>query len=259
MGLSFSDRHVTNFWLNISIYNNKLKSGRLKGTKVRILLVEDDNMIAEAVAGSLRDGSYAVDWVNNGKTAESALLGQAYDLVLLDLGLPGQDGLQVLQHLRDKRNETPVLIVTARDDLASRVGGLDGGADDYLVKPFDMAELHARIRAVLRRHSGQSAPKPSNGVITLDPKTYQVIIRGQQDPVSLSHKEFAVLQVLIARPGVIHSRSDLEDKVYGWGEEVESNAIDFLIHALRKKIGKEHIKNIRGAGWLVSRNDEAVS
>lgn len=220
---------------------------------MRILLVEDDRMIAEAVLDSLKDANYAADWVDNGLTAETALLAQSYDLVLLDLGLPGQDGLRVLHNLREQRNRTPVLIVTARDDLHSRLHGLDGGADDYIIKPFDMSELLARMRAVLRRHSGQASLKPSNGVITLDPDSYQVEIQGRSEPVALSNKEFAVLQALILRPGIIHSRAELEDKLYGWGDEVESNAIDFLIHALRKKIGKEHIRNIRGVGWLVAK------
>ncbi len=223
---------------------------------MRILLVEDDDMIAAAVSGSLKDDSYAVDWVNNGNTAETALAGQNYDLILLDLGLPGQDGLQVLKHLRANKNATPVLILTARDDIDSRLAGLDGGADDYIIKPFIMAELRARIRAVLRRRDGQAAPKLSNGVISLDPANYQVEIAGQSEAVVLSNKEFAVLQALISRPGTIHSRSDLEDKIYGWGEEVESNAIDFLIHSLRKKIGKEHIKNIRGVGWMMPKHTE---
>ena len=223
---------------------------------MRILLVEDDTMIAEAVTASLKDDRYAVDWVNNGNTAETALAGQSYDLVLLDLGLPGQDGLQVLAHLRERRNSTPVLILTARDDLNSRLAGLDGGADDYIIKPFIMAELSARIRAVLRRRDGQAAPKLSNGIISLDPANYQVEIAGQDDNIPLSNKEFAVLQALISRPGTIHSRSDLEDKIYGWGEEVESNAIDFLIHPLRKKIGKEHIKNIRGVGWMMPKHED---
>lgn len=221
---------------------------------MRLLLVEDDRMIAEAVSGSLQDGGYAVDWVSDGLSAATALLGQDYDLVLLDLGLPGRDGLKVLEQVRAKGRSVPVLIVTARDDLDSRLRGLDGGADDYIIKPFDMAELKARIRAVLRRHSGQAAPLPGNGVLTLDPATYQVAVRGQNGTVALSNKEFAVLQALILRPGTIHSRSDLEDKIYGWGEEVESNAIDYLIHALRKKIGKEHIKNIRGVGWMVPKD-----
>ena len=221
---------------------------------MRILLVEDDKMIAEAVSSGLKTARYAVDWVNNGNTAEQALNSQQYDLVLLDLGLPGQDGLQVLKHLRQQKNNTPVLIVTARDDLDSRLAGLDGGADDYIIKPFDLFELLARIRAVLRRQSGQSTPLLSNGAITLNPTNYQVTLADQSMPIELSNKEFAILQALMTRPGIIHSRADLEDKIYAWGDEVESNAIDFLIHALRKKIGKEHIKNVRGVGWLVSKN-----
>lgn len=221
---------------------------------MRILLVEDDKMIAEAVSNGLKTARYAVDWVNNGNTAEQALNSQQYDLVLLDLGLPGQDGLQVLKHLRQEKNNTPVLIVTARDDLDSRLAGLDGGADDYIIKPFDLSELLARIRAVLRRQSGQSTPLLSNGAITLNPTNYQVTLNDQPTPIELSNKEFAILQALMTRPGIIHSRADLEDKIYAWGDEVESNAIDFLIHALRKKIGKEHIKNVRGVGWLVSKN-----
>lgn len=221
---------------------------------MRILLVEDDKMIAEAVSNGLKTARYAVDWVNNGNTAEQALNSQQYDLVLLDLGLPGQDGLQVLKHLRQEKNNTPVLIVTARDDLDCRLAGLDGGADDYIIKPFDLSELLARIRAVLRRQSGQSTPLLNNGAITLNPTNYQVTLAEQPTPIDLSNKEFAILQALMTRPGIIHSRADLEDKIYAWGDEVESNAIDFLIYALRKKIGKEHIKNVRGVGWLVSKN-----
>ena len=221
---------------------------------MRILLVEDDKMIAEAVSNGLKTARYAVDWVNNGNTAEQALNSQQYDLALLDLGLPGQDGLQVLKHLRQEKNNTPVLIVTARDDLDCRLAGLDGGADDYIIKPFDLSELLARIRAVLRRQSGQSTPLLNNGAITLNPTNYQVTLAEQPTPIELSNKEFAILQALMTRPGIIHSRADLEDKIYAWGDEVESNAIDFLIYALRKKIGKEHIKNVRGVGWLVSKN-----
>ena len=225
---------------------------------MRILLVEDDRMIADAVSANLKDNHYAVDWVNNGKTAEEALMIQSYDLVLLDLGLPGQDGLQVLSHIHQKKNSTPVLIVTARDDLDSRLSGLDGGADDYIIKPFDMAELQARMRAVLRRHGGQSSPKLTNGVITLDPTSYVVEIAGQNSTITLSNKEFSVLHALISRAGMILSRADLEDKIYAWGEEVESNAIDFLIHGLRKKIGKEQIKNVRGVGWMMPKGDSNV-
>lgn len=222
---------------------------------MRILLVEDDQMIAEAISLGLKNARYAVDWVNNGRTAETALNSQQYDLVLLDLGLPGQDGLTVLRHLRQNKNNTPVLIVTARDDLESRLNGLDGGADDYIIKPFDLSELLARIRAVLRRQSGQSTPQLTNGSMTLDPSNYQVTLLENTHPISLSNKEFAILQALMTRPGIIHSRADLEDKLYAWGDEVESNAIDFLIHGLRKKIGKEHIKNVRGVGWLVAKQE----
>lgn len=222
---------------------------------MRILLVEDDQMIAEAISLGLKNARYAVDWVNNGRTAETALNSQQYDLVLLDLGLPGQDGLTVLRHLRQNKNNTPVLIVTARDDLESRLSGLDGGADDYIIKPFDLSELLARIRAVLRRQSGQSTPQLTNGSMTLAPNNYQVTLLENPHPISLSNKEFAILQALMTRPGIIHSRADLEDKLYAWGDEVESNAIDFLIHGLRKKIGKEHIKNVRGVGWLVAKQE----
>lgn len=222
---------------------------------MRILLVEDDQMIAEAISLGLKNARYAVDWVNNGRTAETVLNSQQYDLVLLDLGLPGQDGLTVLRHLRQNKNNTPVLIVTAHDDLESRLSGLDGGADDYIIKPFDLSELLARIRAVLRRQSGQSTPQLTNGIMTLDPSNYQVTLLENPHPISLSNKEFAILQALMTRPGIIHSRADLEDKLYAWGDEVESNAIDFLIHGLRKKIGKEHIKNVRGVGWLVAKQE----
>lgn len=220
---------------------------------MRILLVEDDRMIAQAVSDGLKSARYAVDWVNNGNMAEQTLSGQQYDLILLDLGLPGQDGLQLLNRLRQKKNNTPVLIVTARDDLDSRLAGLDGGADDYIIKPFDLSELLARIRAVLRRQNGQSLPLLTNGEITLNPTNYQVTLEGQDVSIELSNKEFAILQALMTRPGIIYSRADLEDKIYAWGDEVESNAIDFLIHGLRKKIGKTHIKNVRGVGWLVAK------
>ena len=225
---------------------------------MRVLLVEDDAMIAEAATCGLKDSGYAVDWIKNGGQVAAAVQAQPYDLILLDLGLPGCDGLQILAELRAAGCSVPILIVTARDDLHSRPGGLDGGADDYIVKPFDMAELQARMRAVLRRHNGQSQALPSNGLLTLDPATHRVQVVGQEGDIMLSNKEFAVLQALLMRPGMILSRTDLEDKIYGWGEEVESNAVDFLIHALRKKLGKEHIQNVRGAGWLVPKGDEAV-
>ena len=199
---------------------------------MRVLLVEDDPMIGSAVQAALKDASYAADWVKDGSAALTALAAQHYDLVLLDLGLPGRDGLDVLRTLRSRESTLPVLVVTARDAVDDRVAGLDAGADDYILKPFEISELLARMRAVLRRHGGVAHGQP---------------------PVQLSNREFALLHALMQRPGAILSRADLEDRVYGWGEEVESNAIEYLIHSLRKKLGSEAIRNIRGAGWMVSK------
>ncbi|HEX7385888.1 MAG TPA: response regulator transcription factor [Castellaniella sp.] len=219
---------------------------------MRVLLVEDDPMIGAAVEAALKDASYAADWVQDGQQALSAVQNQRYDLVLLDLGLPGKDGMEVLATLRAAGNVVPVLILTARDTLDDRLQGLDGGADDYLMKPFEMAELLARMRAVLRRKAGQASPALGNGHITLDPVTKLATVTGQE-PVCLSAREFALLQALLMRPGAILSRRELEDRIYGWGEEVESNAVEFLIHGLRKKLGNDVIKNVRGLGWLVSK------
>jgi two-component system OmpR family response regulator len=220
---------------------------------MRVLLVEDDAMIGEAIQDALKDASYAADWVKNGLTALTILGSQHYDLVLLDLGLPGKDGLEVLASIRARDNPVPLLIITARDGLDDRLRGLDGGADDYVLKPFEMAELLARMRAVLRRKGGNATPLLSNGVVSLDPATREAAINDSA-PVQLSSREFALLQVLLTRPGAILSRSDLENRIYGWGEEVESNAVEFLIHALRRKLGSEVIKNVRGVGWMVSKN-----
>ncbi|MGZ0787296.1 response regulator [Pseudomonas saponiphila] len=220
---------------------------------MRILLVEDDVMIGEAIVGALKDAGHAVDWVRNGGSALAALDTQHYDQVLLDLGLPGKDGLQVLDTLRRGGNPVPLLIITARDSLDERLRGLDGGADDYLSKPFAMAELLARMRAVMRRKGGSAAPLLSNGVVSLDPVSKQAST-AQQTDVQLSNREFALLQALLIRPGAILSRSELEDRIYGWGDEVESNAVEFLIHALRRKLGSQVIKNVRGMGWMVSKS-----
>jgi two-component system OmpR family response regulator len=221
---------------------------------MRVLLVEDDPMIGAAAQASLKDASYAADWVRDGQAALASLTAQHYDIVLLDLGLPGRSGLDVLRTLRGANNPVPVLIITARDALPDRVDGLDAGADDYVVKPFEMAELLARMRAVQRRKAGQAAPLLSNGRLSLDPATHVARIADQPD-VALSNREFGLLQALMVRPGAILSRADLEDRVYGWGEEVDSNAIEYLIHALRKKLGSDAIKNVRGAGWMVSKSD----
>lgn len=219
---------------------------------MRVLLVEDDPMIGEATLGALKDASYAADWVKDGQTALTTLGCQHYDLVLLDLGLPGKDGLEVLASIRAKDNPIPLLIITARDGLDDRLRGLDGGADDYVSKPFQMAELLARMRAVLRRKGGSAAPVLSNGVVSLDPATKEASVNGGSS-VQLSNREFSLLQTLLVRPGAILSRGELEDRIYGWGEEVESNAVEFLIHALRRKLGSEVIKNVRGVGWMVSK------
>jgi two-component system OmpR family response regulator len=219
---------------------------------LRVLLVEDDTMIGAAMQAGLKEAGYAADWVRNGATATETLACQHYDLVLLDLGLPGRDGVGVLRGLRAAGNPASVLIVTARDALDERIAGLDAGADDYVVKPFQMSELLARMRAVLRRRGGDGAPVLSNGALTLDPATREASAP-EVPAVQLTQREFALLQALLLRPGAILSRAELEERIYGWGEEVESNAVEFLIHALRKKLGTAAIKNVRGIGWMVAR------
>ncbi|MBV8619068.1 MAG: response regulator transcription factor [Curvibacter sp.] len=220
---------------------------------MRVLLVEDDPMIGDAIQGALKDASHATDWVRDGSTALATLACQRYDLVLLDLGLPGRDGQEVLASIRAQGNPVPLLIITARDGLEDRLRGLDGGADDYVLKPFQMAELLARMRAVLRRKGGSGAPVLGNGVVSLDPATKDACVRGGL-PQRLSNREFSLLQALLVRPGAILSRGDLEDRIYGWGEEVESNAVEYLIHALRRKLGSGIVKNVRGVGWMVSKD-----
>jgi len=218
---------------------------------MRVLLVEDDRMIGEAVVQALKDAAYAVDWVRDGISASDAIETGEYELMILDLGLPKLDGLVVLERLRGHGVTTAVLIVTARDGLAERIKGLDLGADDYLVKPFELGELLARIRAVVRRKSGQVASVLSNGTLWLDPVSKEAGCGEQR--CRLSAREFALLQALLIRPGAILSRQELETRIYGWNEEVESNAVEFLIHAVRKKLGSDAIRNIRGLGWMVDR------
>ena len=218
---------------------------------MRVLLVEDDVMIADALEQALKDAAYAVDRVADGQSAIAAFAGQSYDLVLLDLGLPKKDGVEVLRAVRARGDPVPVLVITARDGLEHRVTGLDAGADDYVLKPFEMAELLARMRAVLRRKGGSAGPVLSNGSLALDPATREASVNDEQ--VRLSAREFALLQALLLRPGAILSRSELEDRLYGWGDEVESNAVEFLIHSLRKKLGRDAIRNVRGLGWMVSK------
>ena len=216
---------------------------------MRLLLVEDDPMIGEAVQDLLRAEHYAVDWVRDGDAADTALRTQAYDLVLLDLGLPRRDGLAVLRDLRARKNRTPVLVATARDAVAQRIEGLDAGADDYVLKPYDLDELLARIRALLRRAAGRAEPVYEHKGVCINPATREVTVQGHS--VLLSGREWAVLEPLLARPGMVLSRQQLEDKLYGWGDEVSSNAVEVYIHGLRKKLGADVLLNVRGVGYLV--------
>ncbi len=218
---------------------------------MRILLIEDDHMIGEGIMQALKDKAYAVDWVTDGEMALSAINTQEYGLALLDLGLPRKDGLEVLRQLRLSKNATPVIIITARDSVESRIQGLDFGADDYLIKPFAISELLARMRAVTRRHQGVANPILSNGILALDPATREITRYGNS--YVLSAREYALSYALMLHPGRILSRTELEDRIYGWNEEVESNAVEFLIYSLRKKLGKDAIKNVRGLGWMVAK------
>ena len=221
---------------------------------MRVLLVEDDQMLGSALLQALHDASCAVDWVQDGATASAALEGHGYELVLLDLGLPRRDGIDVLRGLRSRGDATPVLVITARDSVDQRIEGLDIGADDYLGKPFAVGELLARLRALVRRSAGATTSTLSNGIVSLELATKLALCSG--DTHSLSHREFALLQALLLRPGAVLSRAQLEQSIYGWGEEVESNAVDVIIHGLRRKLGADRIRNVRGLGWRVERMDE---
>ncbi len=227
---------------------------------MRLLLIEDDKMIGESLRLALRHEGHAVDWVRDLTAARSALASERFDLLLLDLGLPEGgpsgptmrpgDGLGLLAELRSRRDRTPVIVLTARDGPGDRVRGLDTGADDYLVKPFELDELTARIRAVMRRQDGRSQPVLQHRGVSFDPATRQVRLDGQ--PVLLSSRELAVLEALMARPGAVLSRAQLEDRLYGWGEEIESNAVSVYIHQLRRKLGADFIGNMRGVGYFLN-------
>lgn len=217
---------------------------------MRLLLVEDDPMIGESIQRGLRNTGFAVDWVQDGEAAGLALGNGVYDMLILDLGLPRKGGLELLGEMRARGNDLPVLIVTARDAVDDKVAGLNSGADDYLVKPFDFNELNARVNAIMRRRSGRGNPAMIYGALTLDPIAHQVTLRGQE--VVISAKEFALLHALMAVPGAVRSRAELEEALYGWDEEVGSNAVEVHIHNLRNKLGGHAILNIRGAGYRVS-------
>lgn len=219
---------------------------------MRLLLVEDDPMIGDAVLRVLRAGHYAADWVKDGEMADAALRADHYDLVLLDLGLPRQSGLDVLRKLRARKSTVPVLVATARDGVQDRIAGLDAGADDYVVKPYDTDELLARIRALLRRSAGRAEPAFEHQGVSLNPATREASLNGQ--PVSLSAREWAVLEALLARPGVLLSRSQLEEKLFSWKDEVSSNAVEVYIHGVRKKLGNSLIQTVRGLGYVIPKD-----
>jgi len=218
---------------------------------MRLLLVEDDPMIGEALVELLHREHYAVDWVRDGIAANGALVSTPYDLVILDLSLPKRDGLSVLRALRERRNRVPVLVTTARDALEDRVAGLDAGADDYVLKPFEFDELLARIRALIRRAAGRAQTSYTRGGTVLDPVARTARVDGKE--VTLSAREWAVLEPLLLRPGATLSRQQLEEKLYGWGESVNSNAVEVYVHGIRKKLGADFIRNVRGLGYLVPR------
>jgi len=226
-----------------------MRGDRTQQTLMRLLLVEDDKMIGETVLDQLRAESYAVDWVRDGEMATTALASEAYDLVVLDLGLPRKDGLEVLRWLRERHDRVPVLIATARDSVPHRVAGLDAGADDYLLKPYDLDELLARIRAMLRRNSGRAEPVYSYKGVTICTITREVTLNGEA--VTVTSKEWALLDLLLARPGVAYSRAQIEHKLYSWKDEVSSNAVEVYIHGLRRKLGADLIQNVRGVGYRV--------
>ncbi|MBS0429143.1 MAG: response regulator transcription factor [Proteobacteria bacterium] len=217
---------------------------------MRALLVEDDDMIGRSLQQALEGAGWSVDWVRDGLLGESALADGGYTCVLLDLGLPKQDGTALLRHARERGDRTPVVVLSARDSLGERVQGLDLGADDYVPKPFELPELLARMRAVVRRRDGAAHSLVGTGALQLDLTTREVLVDGRRE--ALTAREFALLHALLERPGAILSRDQLEHRIYGWGEEVTSNAVDVLIHGMRRKIGQEAIRNVRGLGWRVS-------
>lgn len=216
---------------------------------MRLLLIEDDEMIGAAVRSGLREEGFSVDWIKEGTAAENACNDAQYDAAILDLGLPGKEGLKVLADLRKAGNVLPVIVLTARDSVPDRIRGLDTGADDYLSKPFDLNELAARIRALIRRRTGRAEPLIEHAHLVLDPARREARFHGE--PLALSAREFSLLEILLARPGVVFSRGQLEDKLYGWGEEIGSNTIDVYVHLLRRKLGQDFIRNVRGVGYTI--------
>ena len=224
---------------------------------MRVLLVEDDDMIGASLKQALESNGWSVDWVRDGLLAQSALADGNYACMLLDLGLPKRDGVEVLRQARARGDTTPVLVLTARDGLDDRIAGLDLGADDYLLKPYEFRELLARMRAIIRRRDGSAHSLIGNALVQLDLTTREVLVNGEQS--ALSAREYALLHALLERPGAILSRDQLENRIYGWGEEVMSNAVDVLIHGMRKKLGADTIRNVRGLGWRIAAGTPAAA
>ena len=217
---------------------------------MRVLIVEDDPMIGLAVLNGLKDAGYAVDWLRDGAESERVLMQRTHDLALLDLGLPRRDGLEILKSLRRAQNDMPIVVITARDSVSDRVAGLDSGADDYLVKPFDLDELLARVRVVVRRRAGRGSPEIRYGALVIDPVTHSVRFRGA--PVELSAREYAVLEKLAQDPGAVVSREMFEETLYGWGQEIESNCVEVYLHHLRRKLDHDPIRTVRGGGYRLA-------
>ncbi len=218
---------------------------------MRILLVEDDPQLGDGLTIGLRQSGFAVDWLKDGHSADIALQSECFDLLVLDLGLPRLSGMEVLSRARNRGQHLPILILTARDETGDKVSGLDAGADDYLVKPIDLDELTARIRALTRRSAGRAAPLLIHGEISLDPAAHSVSLGGR--PVELSSREFSLLQMLLENTGRVLTRSQLEQSLYGWRDEPESNALEVHIHHLRKKLGSDLIRTLRGVGYTIAK------
>ena len=218
---------------------------------MRVLIVEDDTLLGDGIRAGLSQQGYAADWVEDGNAAETAMMANQYDLVVLDLGLPKRSGLEVLRDMRVKGMDIPVIILTARDTVEDRVKGLDSGADDYITKPFELDELTARIRALMRRRGGRASPVVEHNNLTVDPASHTVTLGGA--PVDVSPREFTILQLLLENCGRVLSRSRLEEGLYAWNDEVESNTVEVHIHHLRKKLGAELIRTIRGVGYIIDK------
>ena len=218
---------------------------------MRLLLVEDDELLGDGLRVGLKQAGYTVEWLKDGVSADQALQQEQFDLVVLDLGLPRQSGLAVLKNLRKSANALPVLILTARDSIENRVQGLDSGGDDYLVKPFDLDELCARLRALQRRHSGRAEPQLQHGELIVDPAAHKVSLAGNE--INLSTSEFALLEYLLDNKGRVIPRGRMEEMLYGWEGEVESNALEVFIHHLRKKLGRDLIRTVRGVGYVIEK------